>query len=168
VHASDNPTTATRRALLPPQPPPAFHRRGVGKEPVPHLHGTEAVLGEVRTPASQPEFGQDVKGVGDEGRPPVGESLLAAEHYFTAALVWAEGLLGQEPAVRPITREAFHAVAGRSPELDCANELLERGGPDSVRGRSWGRWSWAASPPRRFLPGSATRLASGRFLCRSR
>src|SRR5262249_46017374 len=59
---------------------------------------------------------------------------LAAEHYFTAALAWAEGLLGQEPAARPITREAFHAVAGRSPEMDCANQLLERGGPEGVRG----------------------------------
>ena len=57
---------------------------------------------------------------------------LAAEHYFTAALAWAEGVLGQEPAARPITLEAFHAVAGRSPEMDCANQWLERGGPDGL------------------------------------
>lgn len=59
---------------------------------------------------------------------------LAAEHYFTAALAWAEELLAQEPAARPITLEAYNAVAGRSPEMDGINKLLEHSGPEGVRG----------------------------------
>jgi hypothetical protein len=63
---------------------------------------------------------------------------LASEHYFTAALAWAEGLFAQEPADRPISLEAFHAVAGRSAEMDCVNNMLASHGPDGSRGATLG------------------------------
>ncbi len=57
-----------------------------------------------------------------------------AEHYFTAALAWAEGLFNLEEAARPISRDAYMAVAGRSAEIGCANQMLDRYGPAGCRG----------------------------------
>ena len=34
---------------------------------------------------------------------------LAGEHYFTAALDWAEGLFAQDPADRPLSIDAYRA-----------------------------------------------------------
>jgi hypothetical protein len=59
---------------------------------------------------------------------------LAGEHYFTAALAWAEGLFAQDPADRPLSLEAWNAVAGRSAELDCVNNMLASHGPEALRG----------------------------------
>jgi hypothetical protein len=63
---------------------------------------------------------------------------LANEHYFMAALAWAEGVFAQEPATRQINLDQFHAVAGRSGEMECANKLLGSHGPDGLRGATVG------------------------------
>jgi hypothetical protein len=59
---------------------------------------------------------------------------LAGEHYFTAALTWAEGLFDQAPADRPLSLEAWNAVAGRSAEMDCVNNMLASHGEGALRG----------------------------------
>jgi hypothetical protein len=59
---------------------------------------------------------------------------LVGEHYFSAALVWAEGLFAQAPADRPLSIEAWNAVAGRSAEMDCVNKMLASHGPEALRG----------------------------------
>jgi hypothetical protein len=59
---------------------------------------------------------------------------LEAEHYFTAALAWAEELLNMDLAARPVSLEAFSAVVHRSPVLDAAERLLESNGPDALHG----------------------------------
>jgi len=59
---------------------------------------------------------------------------LAGEHYFTAALAWAEALFALPPADRPLTVEAWNAVAGRSAEMDCVNNMLTSQGPEGLRG----------------------------------
>jgi hypothetical protein len=59
---------------------------------------------------------------------------LAGEHYFTAALAWAEGLFALAPADRPLSVEAWNAVAGRSAEMDCVNNMLASHGPEALRG----------------------------------
>jgi hypothetical protein len=59
---------------------------------------------------------------------------LAGEHYFTAALAWAEGLFALPPADRPLTVEAWNAVASRSAEMDCVNNMLASHGPEALRG----------------------------------
>jgi hypothetical protein len=59
---------------------------------------------------------------------------LADEHYFSAALAWAEGLFAQAPADRPLSVDAWNAVAGRSAEMDCVNNMLASHGPDALRG----------------------------------
>lgn len=63
---------------------------------------------------------------------------LEAEHYFTAALAWAEWLFTMDPAARPVSLEAFSAVTARSPALNAANQLLESDGPDALRGALFG------------------------------
>jgi hypothetical protein len=59
---------------------------------------------------------------------------LASEHYFTAALDWAERLFAQDPADRPLSVEAWNAVAGRSAQMDCVNKMLASHGPEALRG----------------------------------
>jgi hypothetical protein len=59
---------------------------------------------------------------------------LAGEHYFTAALAWAEGLFAQDPADRPLSLDAWNAVAGRSAEMDCVNNMLASHGLEALRG----------------------------------
>jgi hypothetical protein len=59
---------------------------------------------------------------------------LAGEHYFTAALAWAEGLFVLAPADRPLAAEAWNAVAGRSAEMDCVTNMLTSHGPEGLRG----------------------------------
>ncbi|QJW94067.1 hypothetical protein [Frigoriglobus tundricola] len=59
---------------------------------------------------------------------------LAGEHYFTAALAWAEELFALAPADRSLTVEAWHAVAGRSAEMGCVNNMLTSHGPEGLRG----------------------------------
>lgn len=50
---------------------------------------------------------------------------LESEHYFTAALQWAQDLFSLEPSARPVSLEAYWAVASRSPLLDAAIRLRE-------------------------------------------
>ena len=45
---------------------------------------------------------------------------LAKEHYFTAALAWAEQLLTTDPTARPVSLEAFNAVISRSSAMHLA------------------------------------------------
>jgi hypothetical protein len=79
---------------------------------------------------------------------------LAGEHYFTAALAWAEGLFALPPADRPLGVEAWNAVAGRSAEMGCVNDTLAAHGPEALRGA-------ALSPP--VLSGlTAEEIAAGR------
>jgi len=59
---------------------------------------------------------------------------LAGEHYFTAALTWAEGLFALAPADRSLTVEAWNTVAGRSAEMDCVNNMMTSHGPEGLRG----------------------------------
>ena len=59
---------------------------------------------------------------------------LSAEHYFTAALQWAQDLFGMEPTACPVSLETFWAVVSRSPMLDAAIQLRDRDGPDALRG----------------------------------
>lgn len=59
---------------------------------------------------------------------------LTGEHYFTAALAWADELFALAPADRPLTAEAWNAVAGRSAEMDCVNNMLRDHGPEGLRG----------------------------------
>lgn len=59
---------------------------------------------------------------------------LEAEHYFTAALAWAQDLFNMEPAARPISLDAFWAVVGRSSILDAAIRMRDTYGADSLRG----------------------------------
>jgi hypothetical protein len=59
---------------------------------------------------------------------------LAGEHYFTAALDWAERLFAQDPADRPLSVEAWNAVAGRSAEMDAVNNMLASHGAEALRG----------------------------------
>jgi hypothetical protein len=59
---------------------------------------------------------------------------LAGEHYFTAALAWAEAAFDQDPADRPLSLEAWNAVAGRSAEMDCVNNMLASHGEEGLRG----------------------------------
>jgi len=79
---------------------------------------------------------------------------LAGEHYFTAALAWAEGMFALPPADRPLSVEAWNAVAGRSAEMDCVNNMLATHGPEGLRGA-------VVSPP--MLGGlTAEEIAAGR------
>jgi hypothetical protein len=59
---------------------------------------------------------------------------LAGEHYFTAALTWAEALFALPAADRPLTVEAWNAVAGRSAEMNSVNNMLAAHGPEALRG----------------------------------
>lgn len=59
---------------------------------------------------------------------------LEAEHYFTAALAWSQELFGMEPAVRPVSLDAFWAVVSRSSILDAAIRMRDTYGADSLRG----------------------------------
>jgi len=63
---------------------------------------------------------------------------LQAEHYFMAALGWATELLGMDPAIRPVTLEAFNAVVVRSPVLDAVTKMIESGEGDALRGSVFG------------------------------
>lgn len=59
---------------------------------------------------------------------------LAGEHYFTAALAWAEELFARDPADRSLDAAAWNAVAGRSAEMDAINNMLAAHGAEAVRG----------------------------------
>lgn len=58
---------------------------------------------------------------------------LTGEHYFLAALAWAEQLFAQAPADRPLSLEAWYAIAGRSAEMDGVNNMLRDHGPEALR-----------------------------------
>src|SRR5262249_10230063 len=58
---------------------------------------------------------------------------LADEHYFTAALTWAEGLFAQAPADRALSLDAWNTVVGRSAEMNAVNNMLENHGSDAWR-----------------------------------
>ncbi|MDW8244653.1 MAG: hypothetical protein RMJ88_15710 [Thermogemmata sp.] len=59
---------------------------------------------------------------------------LEAEHYFTAALAWAEEILAMPRERRPVSLEAFNAVVHRSAVLNAAERFLESYGPDALQG----------------------------------
>ncbi|VTR93240.1 Uncharacterized protein OS=Pseudomonas protegens Cab57 GN=PPC_3785 PE=4 SV=1 [Gemmata massiliana] len=59
--------------------------------------------------------------------------LLAEEHYFTAAVVWAEGVLNTPLEERPVS-QAFIATVARSSINDAATRKMDQHGPDSLRG----------------------------------
>src|SRR5262249_57130357 len=56
---------------------------------------------------------------------------LAGEHYFTAALAWAEGPFAPGPPDRPPSPPAWDAVAGRRAEMGWGNNMLRSHGPEA-------------------------------------
>ncbi|MBP3956292.1 hypothetical protein J8F10_13460 [Gemmata sp. G18] len=59
---------------------------------------------------------------------------LTEEHYFTAAVAWAESVLNMPLELRPVSQETFMATVARSSINAAATKKMDQHGPDSLRG----------------------------------